>query len=314
MKKKKILTLEDLVKFCENQKIYSFSAKKTGQPLCVQVPATFEKLDETSTLLFGNIKAFHTGRNRNGSNVTYDAAKKSLKTMAYKPILANFTTNEDGEPDFTSHDFEIDEDGNIIYYEKQIGCFTADEPYLEKDTEHEDRYYVYAKCAIPREYTEAADIIERKKGTKVSAELYIYEMSYDSKEKELLLTDIEVSGCTCLGIDPETKEPIGEGMEGARLDIEDFSLNNNSTKFELDENLKQFIQASVQEALENKNSKGKEENNQMNKFEELLQKYSKSVEDITFEYEGLDDEALEKASGQYGRVDDAAKLLDPRHE
>lgn len=33
----------------------------------------------------------------------------------------------------------------------------------------------------------------------------------------------------------------------------------------------------------------------MNKFEELLQKYSKSVEDITFEYEGLDDEALEKA-------------------
>jgi len=25
-------------------------------------------------------------------------------------------------------------------------------------------------------------------------------------------------------------------------------------------------------------------------------------------------EALEKASGQYGRVDDAARLLDPRHE
>ena len=30
---------------------------------------------------------------------------------------------------------------------------------------------------------------------------------------------------------------------------------------------------------------------------------------------GMDaNEALEKASGQYGRVDDAAKLLDPRHE
>ena len=295
MKKKKMLTLEDLVKFCENQKLYSFSSKETGQPLCVQVPATFEKTDEESTLLFGYIKAFHTGRNKNGSNVTYEAAEKSLKTMAYKPILADFTTNENGEPDFTYHAFDIDEDGEIIYYEKQIGCFTADEPYLKKDSEHDDRYYVYAKCAIPREYTKAADIIERKDGTKVSVELYIYEMSYDSKEKELLLTDIEVSGCTCLGIDPETKEPIGEGMEGARLDIDDFSLNNNSTKFELDENLKQFIQASVQEALDNKNSKGKEENSQMNKFEELLQKFGKSVEDITFEYEGLDDEALEKA-------------------
>ncbi|MBP3692485.1 MAG: hypothetical protein J6I80_04490, partial [Clostridia bacterium] len=30
---------------------------------------------------------------------------------------------------------------------------------------------------------------------------------------------------------------------------------------------------------------------------------------------GMDaNEALEKASGQYGRVDDAAKLIDPRHE
>ena len=30
---------------------------------------------------------------------------------------------------------------------------------------------------------------------------------------------------------------------------------------------------------------------------------------------GMDaNEALEKSSGQYGRVDDAAKLLDPRHE
>jgi hypothetical protein len=33
----------------------------------------------------------------------------------------------------------------------------------------------------------------------------------------------------------------------------------------------------------------------MNKFEELLAKYGKTVEDIEFEYEGLDDEALEKA-------------------
>ncbi len=33
----------------------------------------------------------------------------------------------------------------------------------------------------------------------------------------------------------------------------------------------------------------------MNKFEELLEKYSKTVEEITFEYEGLSDEELEAA-------------------
>ncbi len=38
----------------------------------------------------------------------------------------------------------------------------------------------------------------------------------------------------------------------------------------------------------------------------------KMMENIT---KGMDaNEALEKASGQYGRVDDAAKLIDPRHE
>ena len=40
--------------------------------------------------------------------------------------------------------------------------------------------------------------------------------------------------------------------------------------------------------------------------------YGKMMEMIA---KGMDaNEALEKASGQYGRVDDAAKLLDPRHE
>ena len=77
---------------------------------------------------------------------------------------------------------------------------------MEQDPDNEDRQYVYASCAIPREYTAAADIIERKNGTKVSVELVINEMQYDSKSKDLLFTDVEVSGLTCLGTDPETGE------------------------------------------------------------------------------------------------------------
>lgn len=227
--KKKLLTLEDLVMFCQTNKLYSFNSKDSGYQLCVQVPATFEKDDEESdTLLFATIKAFHTGRNRNKSNVTEKAARKAMKTMAYKPILANFTTLENGDLDFTSHDFTITDDGDIEYQERQIGCFTSDEPYMEKDPDHDDRMFVCAKAAIPREYTAAADIIERKNGTKVSSELLINSMSYDSKNKELILEDIEVSGLTCLGTDPETGKEVQEGMEGSRLDIADFSVEKNS--------------------------------------------------------------------------------------
>ena len=74
MKKKRMLTLDDLFKFCKAQKVYAFSSKESGYQLCVAVPATFEKKEnEDSSLLYVNVKAFHTGLNRNPSNVTFDA-------------------------------------------------------------------------------------------------------------------------------------------------------------------------------------------------------------------------------------------------
>lgn len=221
--KKKILTLEDLVKFCKEQKLYSFSSKEKGYQLCVAVPAQFEKEEnDSSSLLFADIKAFHTGRNENNSGVTVDAMHNSVSTFAYKPILAAFTTDKNGDEDFMSHEMDMDDDGNIIYIEKQVGCFTADEPWIEKDSEDSEKEWVFAKAAIPREYTHAADIIERKGGTRVSVELIVNKFSYDEKEDLLLLEDIEVSGLTLLGIyeegdDPET-DYVREGMKGAKLD------------------------------------------------------------------------------------------------
>lgn len=181
-------------------------------------------------MLYAHVLAYHTGRNRNQSNLTEAAAKRAMKSMAYKPVLANFC-EIDGVRDFTSHDMEIDEDGECTYIEKQVGCFTADAPYMEKDPKHEDRMNIYAKVAIPREYTDAADIIERKNGTKCSVELAVNELSYDVKNKELRLEDVEIMGLTLLGVDPETGEEVREGMEGAHVQIEDFSVENNSLTF-----------------------------------------------------------------------------------
>lgn len=73
--------------------------------------------DSDDDMFYGSVLAFHTGPNRNRSSVTEDAAKKAMKDLAYKPVLANFC-EIDGVRDFTGHDFEIDENGEYIYHEK----------------------------------------------------------------------------------------------------------------------------------------------------------------------------------------------------
>lgn len=240
---KKILTLDALAKFCEERKLYRFNSSESGYQLCVAVPAKFEQEDkQESSLLMTTVKIFHTGENRNRSSVTEEAAKNCLSSIAYKPILANFTQDVDGNYDFTSHDIEINDDGELEYIEKQVGCFTADKPYMEEDAENPEKKFIVARAAIPREYTRAAEIIERKGGTKVSAELAINKMSYSAENKILILEDIELLGCTLLGIDPDSGDEVQEGMKGARLDIEDFSLENNSNILERIQRLEEVFE------------------------------------------------------------------------
>ena len=308
MAKKKLLTLDNLYNFYLNQnKTCTFSAKESGYQVSVQIPTKFEISDEThdDTLLFCTVKLMHSGENRNHSCVTDEALYKAGKNLAYKPILANFMEYVDAETgetlkDFTAHDMEINDDGTVTYYEKQIGCFTADEPYyeVEEETGHN---FLYGKCAIPVEYTDAYSIIKRKNGTKVSAELLINEMQYNAQSKVLELTDVIIQGATCLGKNPENLQDVGEGMLNARLDIADFSVKNNSVKFEKDEKLIELLE-NLNKTLSNFNkeqssvqilSKEGGKNNNMTKFEELLAKYGKTAEDVTFDYAEMSDEELE---------------------
>lgn len=307
--KKKLLTLDDLYSFyLEQNKTCRFSSEESGYQLSVQVPAYFEVSDEEDdTLLFCTVKLMHSGENRNHSNVTDEALTKAAKGLAYKPILANFmeyTDEETGETlkDFTSHDMIINDDGTATYLEKQVGCFTADEPYFEVE-EETGHNFLYGICAIPREYTDTCSIIERKNGTKISVELAVNSMEFDASKKVLNLTDVVILGATLLGKDPKTLKDVGEGMKNARLDIADFSTKNNS-KFvdyqnqmiELQERLEKLETACFNKDLNdgrNNNSEEGGNNKDMDKFNELLSKYGKTAEDIDFEYEGLTDEELE---------------------
>ena len=307
--KKKLLTIDDLYSFyLEQNKTCKFSSEESGYQLSVQVPAYFEVSDEEDdTLLFCTVKLMHSGENRNHSNVTDEALTKAAKGLAYKPILANFmeyTDEETGETlkDFTSHDMVINDDGTATYLEKQVGCFTADEPYFEVE-EETGHNFLYGICAIPREYTDTCSIIERKNGTKISVELAVNSMEFDATKKVLNLTDVVILGATLLGKDPKTLKDVGEGMKNARLDIADFSTKNNSIfadyknqMIELQERLEKLETACFNKDQNNGQNNNTEEggnNKDMDKFNELLSKYGKTAEDIDFEYEGLTDEELE---------------------
>jgi len=223
---KKIMTLDDLYMFFVQQNTsFNFSSKESGQPIVVTSNGHFAKeQDDMPGMLKLELKNCHIDTNRNGSHISKENMEKAMPTLKYRPILAYIHELPDGTKDFYAHNIQIEEDENgdakVVYLEKQVGCFTADEPWLEYDEEM-DKTYVMAYAVIPEEYTEAADIVRRKNGTKVSTELVINELSYNAKEKYLDLIDFYFGGTTLLGSDDDGNE-IGEGMLGARGDIEDF--------------------------------------------------------------------------------------------
>lgn len=305
--KKKILTEDDLLKFCQEQEFAKFSSKDTGYQLALKVPTTFE-IDDTVDenhrgMMRLKFRIFHTGLNRNKSYVSKESAEKAMNTIADRPVLAAIHQLDDGSWDFEGHEMEIvkDEKGKeeLRYIESQVGSFSSEPAFWEHD-DNLDKDYVCAYAYISEEYTKACEIIRAKQGLKNSCELFIDELSYNAKEKYLELNDFYVNASTLLGSHDDGTE-IQEGMEGSRADIADFSVNNNSVKFDKDEKMIELLE-NLNKTLSNFNKEQtpvqtqSEEggtNNKMTKFEELLTKYGKTAEDVTFDYVEMSDEELE---------------------
>lgn len=305
---RKFFTIEDLIKFCQEKKIYNFSAKESGEPIVVQSVQDFSNVEIEESddgKLYAKVRVCHTLLNRNNSYISEDSMKEAMPTLKYAPLLAAIHQLDDGTWDFHSHDMhtEIDDDGNeyTVYDEKQIGTFTADEPYLEYDKE-KDKTYVVAKVAIPMEYTRAAEIIKEKGGTKVSCELLIYDCSFNSKEHYLQLDHFRFNGCACLGSEKNGKS-IGEGMEGSFLSLEDFSEDNNSLLKFIEEKLDK-MQSTINKLdarfnIEN-NTKGGTELKKENFEEEVtdteeVTENEESEEEVTVEEEESEEAVVENS-------------------
>lgn len=298
----KILTLDNLYQFfVEQNKSVNFSSKEKGNPIVVSTPANFEVSDnDMPGMLKLKFKVCHTETNRNGSHISKENMETAMPTLKYRPVLAYIHQLDDGTYDFYAHNMSIEEDENgdekIVYEEKQVGCFTADSPWLEYDKEM-DKTYVMAYAVIPEEYTEAANIIRRKNGSRVSCELVIDELSYNAKEKYLDLTSFYFGGCTLLGCDENGNE-IGEGMLGARADITDFC--HEKPVFNYQEKLVEIL-GRLDSTLSNFNKNNTKEGvrKEMNYFEELLEKYGFTAEELDFDYANMSNEELDVAFEEF---------------
>lgn len=288
---KRILTLEDLVKFCSENNFSKFDASENGYILTVKSPATFELNEEADDSHRGMLrlqyKLLQIGTNLNKSRITMEAANDAAATIKNRPILGAIHSFDDGTEDFSSHEIEIVEDENgeatVNYIEKQIGSLSEEDPFYTYDA-NTQQTWLCSYGYVPETYTHAADIIRSKNGTATSVELAVEKMSYDAKEKILNLDKFYVSGVTHLGRDPQTGREIKPGMENARADIADFSQENNG--------IMDKIESGSPVSIDEISKKGGET---PMKFEELLEKYGKTAEDVTFDYAEMSDEELENA-------------------
>lgn len=248
-----------------------------GSFVAVGLEGTLSFSQDTSKdgLVKTHLKAAHVGKNKNHSQITYSSMKKNLKSIKNRPILAYIHQLEvDGEQKnvFGWHATHEGDNGEIIYDEIPVGHVPTDaKPELVYDAD-KDKEYIETDAYLYESYTKAPEILMDADGQcPVSVEIDVYDFSYDAKEKILNIDDFVFKGITILGYyeDGSTVEPA---MEGANISLLNF--NADKTAFEIDQN----------------STKGGKDD--MGLFEQLLEQYNVTAEDVTFEHENLTDEEL----------------------
>lgn len=267
----------------------------------VSTPSLF-KVDDTfddPRFMRVRIAAMHSGENKNGSAFSTDVIKKAKDTFANVPVLAYIEThmNEDGKPvmDYTDHAMHIEDDAfhegqqRIIYDERVVGVVPEKNNFELQHDDKNDVDFAVVDALIYRDYGNyVADILEDRGGkTDVSAEIRVDDLSVDAKSGAINVGKMVMNGVTLLGDD------FTPAMTGANATV--FSENSEDRMNQLVNVIKELNESldHYSAVLTDGNKNSEEGGLKSLKFNELLEKYGKKAEDVTFEYEGLSDEELE---------------------
>lgn len=290
-------SINDLITFCKTKKCYSFSAKNPEERIKIREIGMFSaEGSDGEQELSVTLRSCHAGKNLNQSFISEDSMKKAMPTFKGKPILGAFVQNEDtNEWDFNGHDMEfyVDENGEtqVKYIEQIIGNVSEiEDPHLEYDSE-QDKNYVIVKGKIFREYTKAEEILNRRKSCACSVELAINDLSYNVSENCIELNDFVFSGVTLLG------EEVKPGMAGSKLTIDNYAYDGANYQEKLLDALERLNNTLSTFQIKNNTEKGVRR--EMNHFEELLEKYGFTAEELDFDYENMSDEQLDAAFEEF---------------
>ena len=228
---KKLLYLSDLYNFYVTQnKNVKFSSKDDDTTIVVHIdePLVFDKEDTDDLNLICPIRLCHTEKNVNTSFIPEKSMKDAIPTAYNMPILGYIYKDDNGEYQFAGHEFFLNEDNEIEYEETPCGVIPESAGLSLVYDKDMDKTYLDGNGIIWRTYSKAANIIEREQKLWCSVELIVDELSFDSKNKVLVIDKFRFSGVTILGKDRETGKDIKPGMTGANISIGDFSEKNNS--------------------------------------------------------------------------------------
>lgn len=219
---RKLMTLDDLYSFYSQQAVSTnFSVDMEHPAIAVAVPGrlTYEEDAQQLGLTPVVLNACHTGKNLNQSRISKETMEEALSSFRNRPILGYIWKDQDGNPQFDSHNMHQEEDGTLVYDEQPIGHIRENsDVHLEYD-ETEDKYRVIADGFIYDDYTDAVEILKRETQCDVSVELAVLDLSYSAEERVLDINKFVFTGVTILGKDEDTGDKVNPGMEGSNITV-----------------------------------------------------------------------------------------------
>ena len=295
------ISIQDLLKFCTENSLYNYETKEKNG-IRVSIPSTYSIVNseyDDHYLPLG-LMACHTEDNLNGSYIAEATMETALPSFAEKPILAAFVEVEDenGEKtlDFNGHDMIVAKDKlnsdteRVEYIEQIVGIIPKDNDIKLVKDEKTGKKYVSVNGLVFREYTYAADILEKRGTVDVSVELNVKKFSFDAQKKMITIDEFTFFGVTLLG------SHVNPGMAGAHASVQTFE---NQSGNEMKEILSQF------QALLTDFKQQMKEGGKTKVFEQLLEKYNITAEDVQFDIEGMTDEEMEaKFAEVFGTEDE----------
>ena len=238
--------------------------------------------------------------------------EEALSSFRNRPILGYIWKDEDGNPQFDSHNMHQEEDGTLVYDEQPIGHIRENsDVHLEYD-EAEDKYRVIADGFIYDDYTDAVEILKRETHCDVSVELAVLDLSYSAEERVLDINKFVFTGVTILGKDEDTGDKVNPGMEGSNItvfkngDVITVDASQTTEAVNINENQGKEGDATVDDV--NMNAQTTEEGSTVDTTPSAVRAYSVVVDGETHNFEltlGDIQFALNRLVNEtYGEADD----------